>query len=411
LQRHQQDPPALLPRPRPPVGHREGRAAAEEPLRRPPGAVHGGRGALLPARGPRPPHPERVRPAPQPAGPRPQPHGVRRRVAGGGARAPLRDGGAAPAALRDDRVRARPARGGGPGGSRPRRARGRLGGGLAPGVSPGDGELRALRPTAGRPGGGADGRRGRGGCVRRLPAARTRGRRRLPPGGPRDVPWGAAPRASRGPRLAQGSGQGLPRDASGAREPASLPRPVHRAARLMHRLAPTTRRALVACAMAALAPAACAPAPPRTGRPAPLSADSAALLERAIRLARPGFPTQQEALRAGAYRHPDAAVAAGPVPAPPAEVRSAPDTRSSYVIQIAAFRDRASAEPLAREARERFPDLGAVVEEEGDLFRVALGDRMRAGPVGWAEAGDAERVLPRVREGYPTAWVRGRNVP
>jgi len=179
----------------------------------------------------------------------------------------------------------------------------------------------------------------------------------------------------------------------------------------MHRLAPTTRRALVACAMAALATAACAPAPPRAGRPAPLSADSAALLERAIRLARPGFPTQQEALRAGAYRHPDAAVAAGPVPAPPAEVRSAPDTRSSYVIQIAAFRDRASAEALAREARERFPDLGAVVEEEGDLFRVALGDRMRAGPVGWAEAGDAERVLPRVREGYPAAWVRGRNVP
>lgn len=165
----------------------------------------------------------------------------------------------------------------------------------------------------------------------------------------------------------------------------------------------------------ALGVAACAPRGTRAGRTAPLSPDSAAALERAVRLARPAYATQEEALRAGAYlAAPEPARAEAPVelpgdaPRPPALLGSPapagdPAERPAFVIQIAAYRDRASAEIAARDAARAFPDLESLVEEGNGYFRVALS--------GWRTAAEAEAPLARVREAYPGAWVRARTVP
>lgn len=156
--------------------------------------------------------------------------------------------------------------------------------------------------------------------------------------------------------------------------------------------------------------AACARPVPRAARRT-LSPDSAAALRAAIRMARPAYATQEEALRAGVYAVPAPVLAVAPTPAPApaptrtASGRTAPADESParvFLIQIAAFRDSASAEASASEARRLFPHLRAEVRPEPPLFRVAL--------AGWPDSLAAEDALVRVREVYPSAWVR-RPVP
>lgn len=159
---------------------------------------------------------------------------------------------------------------------------------------------------------------------------------------------------------------------------------------------PRTVAALLALAVGG---SACAPRSSGAGRRAPLPRDSAAALERAVRMARPGFETQDEALRAGAYR--GTADSAAPVPAAPPAALETPG--GGFVIQIAAYRDRASAEVAARDAQRSFPALEVVVEEGGGYFRVAL--------AGWRTAAEAAAPLSRVKASYPGAWVRARSVP
>ncbi len=79
--------------------------------------------------------------------------------------------------------------------------------------------------------------------------------------------------------------------------------------------------------------------------PKPLSADSAALLRTALQLARPAYVSQQEALRAGIYQD-------APAPTPARDDRLPGEIRreGGYVIQIAGFNDRLSAERAAAEA-------------------------------------------------------------
>lgn len=147
--------------------------------------------------------------------------------------------------------------------------------------------------------------------------------------------------------------------------------------------------------LAVLLPAGCGPAA-RAPR-ARLSPDSAAALQRAIRMARPAFATQSDALRAGVY-------AAAPAPggaSPPAAPTVPPE--GAFVIQIAAFRDAASAEGVAAVARRDFPDLTVVVEVAGGVHRVAL--------AGWPSTTAAEAALTGVRARFPTAWVRQRPLP
>lgn len=176
-----------------------------------------------------------------------------------------------------------------------------------------------------------------------------------------------------------------------------------------------THRTLSAALLLALAASACAPRATRGGRDAPLSRDSAAVLERALRMARPAYETQEEALRAGAYR----AAAAPPtspepvVPEAPGEAPTAPAAEArvallgregaGYVIQIAAHRDRPSAERAAREAERAFPGLEVVIEAGGGYFRVAL--------AGWPTAAEAEARLAGVRASHPDAWIRPRALP
>lgn len=182
--------------------------------------------------------------------------------------------------------------------------------------------------------------------------------------------------------------------------------------------------------------AGCAPARAAAPR-ASLPPDSLALLRQALERVRPGFPTQAEAIRAGVY---DARPAGPPVlgepssapptppPAslPPQEPRvptqpepSAPEppprrapARSSgpapagdhaWVVQIAAYRDEASARAAVADALRTFPTLVPVVEVADGWFRVTL--------AGWADEHGARAALPDIREIYSSAWVRPRSVP
>lgn len=155
-------------------------------------------------------------------------------------------------------------------------------------------------------------------------------------------------------------------------------------------------RALAAFLVLLLAGSACAPR--RTAAPrARLSPDSAAALEKAVRMARPAFATQEEALRSGAYL----AAPAGAPPEAPIDLLGV--AHPGYVIQIAAYRDRPTAERAARDAGTRFPELEVVIEEGAGHFRVAL--------AGWRSSEEARTALMRVRESYPDAWLRDRAVP
>ena len=124
-------------------------------------------------------------------------------------------------------------------------------------------------------------------------------------------------------------------------------------------------------------------------------------------MARPAFETQEEALRAGAYRAGVDSARSAPAPAlPPPAPPPAPspgEAEPGFVIQIAAYRDRPSAELAAREARDGFPELEVVIEEWGGYFRVALS--------GWRTSAEAAASLARVRASYPGAWVRPGPVP
>lgn len=166
------------------------------------------------------------------------------------------------------------------------------------------------------------------------------------------------------------------------------------------RSADAATRARYALVTLLLFAAGCAGGAPPAARPAPrtLPPDSAALLAEAIRLARPAFAYQAEALRAGVY------AAATPTPRAPAlAARGGGEAGGIYVIQIAAFRDRLAAELAADEAARRFPGLDVVVEDTDNVFRVAL--------AGWAEPTAAHPALQSVRRHYPDAWIRRRAVP
>jgi cell division septation protein DedD len=154
------------------------------------------------------------------------------------------------------------------------------------------------------------------------------------------------------------------------------------------------------------------------------------MLAEALRHVRPAFDTHAEALASGAYRHPPAPMLANapaptspaptarpaptsPAPAPPPSPESRPAPASlpralpaatgPFVIQLAAFRERDSADALVLYLRERFPDWLVVVEESIDVIRVALGE--------WNSATSAEEFLTTVRSEYPDAWVRTRRLP
>lgn len=166
----------------------------------------------------------------------------------------------------------------------------------------------------------------------------------------------------------------------------------------------------------------------------PLPADSAALLARALKEVRPAYRTQDEALAAGIYAtslahlpRRDSAMADRRRDAPPALPRTgradteanptpprnappipAPPDRTSqpeggYVVQVAAFRDEASALGAAARARREFPLQHVIVEEREGFHRLALGT--------WPSREEAEQELVRIRSVYPSAWVRLRSVP
>lgn len=157
----------------------------------------------------------------------------------------------------------------------------------------------------------------------------------------------------------------------------------------------------------------------RTATPrASLPPDSVALLAEALQRARPAYPTQTEALRSGIYASREPAV--GPVlgtpgprqepPAPssisrpPAEgLPEAPARPHRFGVQIAAFRDQASAALAAADAHRHFPDLVAIVEPGDGWFRVAL--------AGWPDESGAQAALGSIRLLYSGAWVRSLPVP
>jgi len=146
------------------------------------------------------------------------------------------------------------------------------------------------------------------------------------------------------------------------------------------------------------------PSQPAAAGPRALSADSLAILHRAIALARPAYATQHEALRTGAY------AAATPVPVGPPPVVAAAaarnpaarevsqQSRSLFVIQISAHTDAWAAESAAAVARGVFPDTEVRVEQAGELLRVSIG--------AWPSQARARDTLPAVRQRYPDAWVR-----
>ncbi|MGH7459128.1 MAG: SPOR domain-containing protein [Longimicrobiaceae bacterium] len=143
---------------------------------------------------------------------------------------------------------------------------------------------------------------------------------------------------------------------------------------------------------------------PEPRPPHPLSPDSAALLAQALRLARPAYATQQEAIRAGVYAShaPRPELPGRPVSEPvPAPGPDPPPEGGVFVIQVAAYRDATSAGLAASRARERLPGIGVELERDGSLHRVIL-----AG--GWGSYSQAAGALARVQRHYPDAWVRRR---
>lgn len=162
---------------------------------------------------------------------------------------------------------------------------------------------------------------------------------------------------------------------------------------------------------------------------ATLPADSVELLRQALERVRPAFPTQAEALRSGIYDRTAAPAAAQPAPpiAPDHPRRSDPDPprrlppsapperpaephrdppeaeTHRFGIQIAAFRDAASADIAAAEARRSFPDLTVSATQAEGWFRVIV--------MGWARETDAAAALPAIRSRYPSAWIRGLALP
>lgn len=142
-------------------------------------------------------------------------------------------------------------------------------------------------------------------------------------------------------------------------------------------------------------------ATPRPSRS--LSVDSMILLHQALRHVRPGFTTQEEAVRAGVYHHLNVATAVDEVREPPrASAPSSAGPREGFVVQIAAYRERALAERAAAEAQRRFPRTIAMVEASDDMFRVTL--------TGWQSAPAATAELPEIQRVYPGAWVRRAGV-
>lgn len=171
---------------------------------------------------------------------------------------------------------------------------------------------------------------------------------------------------------------------------------------LIRSLVHATRAASIAALTLGLA-VGCAHAAPSARPSGSLSPDSLMLLHEALRHVRPAFATQAEALRAGLYHHSQVATAVRANSealhiSPPASAAAA----VGYVIQIAAYRDRALAERTAAEAQRRFPQAHALVEIAGDVYRVGL--------AGWESAPAATAELPEIRRVYPGAWVRRRGV-
>ncbi|HEV2078792.1 MAG TPA: SPOR domain-containing protein [Allosphingosinicella sp.] len=134
-----------------------------------------------------------------------------------------------------------------------------------------------------------------------------------------------------------------------------------------------------------------------------LSPDSLALLHEALRHVRPAFATQEEAVRAGVYHQSLEALAihvnseAAHFGQPASQAAG-----DGYIIQIAAYRDRAVADRAAAEAQRRFPQRVAVVEAAGEVYRVGL--------AGWESTTAATAALPEIQRAYPGAWVRRRGV-
>ncbi len=132
-----------------------------------------------------------------------------------------------------------------------------------------------------------------------------------------------------------------------------------------------------------------------------LPADSLRLLREALQLTRPGFATQEEALRAGVYQR----STSSPVPVLAAEDAARGEllhATAAYLIQIGAFPTLPAAHVAAAEAERRFPDLPIAIEAHGALYRVGLGE--------WASAASARDKLPTIRRHYPDAWVRRRTI-
>jgi hypothetical protein len=147
---------------------------------------------------------------------------------------------------------------------------------------------------------------------------------------------------------------------------------------------------------------ACAHGPAVRSPVSALSPDSLALLNEALQQVRPAYSAQRDALRAGVYgeRRP---------PDPSGRRRTAPHVLGTamvegpFVIQIAAYREEATAEAAAREAQRLFPSLRTIVEAHGGYHRIAF--------TGWQNSSAAEAELRAVRRIYPGAWVRRRAVP
>lgn len=141
---------------------------------------------------------------------------------------------------------------------------------------------------------------------------------------------------------------------------------------------------------------------PATAAPRALPPDSAALLIAALRSARPAFSTQEEALLAGIYE-PPAGHQRSARPGPPIEGQPpTAEPAAAYVIQIAAFSERAAAERAAVEAERHFAGRSVVIEATSSVYRVAL--------AGWHSASAAAVDLPAIQRFFPGAWIRKRGI-
>jgi cell division protein FtsN len=169
------------------------------------------------------------------------------------------------------------------------------------------------------------------------------------------------------------------------------------------------------------------PEPPRAG-PRPLPADSAALLDAAIRQARPAYRTQREAIASGAYRSGvpvrlaaapaaqsppaapvmpprDSGPAPGSTPTPAAPERrggaepdrAPPSAGGVWVVQIGSFPGMDGAITAALDAERAVPGARGVLEVVGTAYRVVL--------QGWNSEADAEAARSAIRSAFPDARV------